>query len=478
MAVARLKFFDKSEEEAIHAESLRWLEKLGVMVKSPSVLGMLGDAGATVDPKKGTARIPEGMVQEALRKAPKGFKLGARDPKHQKEVPVQTHPLMATTGLAVYTVDIETGEKRPTTNRDLADFSKMADAMDPIDICWTTVTATDVPQNALALESLWTVLKNNTKHVQVIPATHGAEDARKQVELASLVAGGEKALRKAPIFSVISCSIAPLSFAGAEIEAQAEFARHGIPVVSMSMSIAGLSSPVTMAGTLANINAENLASLVITQTAGPGAPFIYSSESAPMDMMTGVMDYTSYHLPLVSAAAGQMASRYGLPSLVSSWGLETKKPGMEGSFSESFGMTLNTFSGSDMMSGAGSLDHAKGASMEQVVLDSYLWADIRKFMKGYALSKETFAMDVVDAVGHGNSFLTQPHTVRNFRSEHPIRDRKYRHWQATMSTKMAAEAREEAKRILKEHVVTPLDKDVLVRGAALVKDYETCLVRH
>jgi len=87
-------------------------------------------------------------------------------------------------------------------------------------------------------------------------------------------------------------------------------------------------------------------------------------------------------------------------------------------------------------------------------------------------------MDVVDAVGHGNSFLTQPHTMRNFRSEHPIRDRKYRHWQATMSTKMAAEAREEAKRILKEHVVAPLDKDVLKGGAALVRGYEEGLTRH
>src|SRR4030042_4586086 len=100
MAVARLKFFDKGEEDSIHAESLRWLEELGVMVKSPSVLGMLGKAGAMIDPKKGIARIPEAMVREALARAPKSFTLGARDPKHQKQVPARTHPLMDTTGLA------------------------------------------------------------------------------------------------------------------------------------------------------------------------------------------------------------------------------------------------------------------------------------------------------------------------------------------------------------------------------------------
>lgn len=217
MAIARLKFFDRDEEELVHAQSLKCLEKIGVMVKSPAVLKMLGKAGASIDEKRLVAKIPESMVREALKKAPKKIPLGARDPKHEKEIPVASYPLLATTGLAVYTRDISTGEKRPTTNKDLANFSVIADAMNGVDICWTTATASDVPQEALAVESLWTVLQNNTKHIHVVPATHGAEDARKQVELASLVAGGEDKLRKKSLFSVISCSIAPLAFERLEI---------------------------------------------------------------------------------------------------------------------------------------------------------------------------------------------------------------------------------------------------------------------
>lgn len=472
MALARLKFLSKEEEDLIHEESLRCLERIGVMIKSPSVLRMLASAGATIDEKKGVARISESMVKEALRKAPKKIVCGARDPKHEKIIPVQTFPLLATTGLAVYTRDIQTGAMRPTTNKDLADFSVMADAMDAVDICWTTVTATDVPQNALAVESLWTVLQNNTKHVHVVPASHGAESARKQAELAALVSGGAEQLKKKPLFSVISCSIAPLSFAGPEIEAQAEFAKHGIPVISMSMSLGGLSSPVTIAGTIENINAENLASLVITQTASAGAPFVYSSESAPMDMRTGVMDYNSYLLPLLSAAAGQMAIRYGLPSLVASWGVETKEPGFESSFGEFFGTSLGTFSGSDMMSGAGSLNYAKGAALEQVVMDSYMWEDIRGYMTKFEVNKEKIALDVIEQVGHGNTFLTHPHTVRNFKAETPLRDQRKKLWQASLSNRMADEAREEARKLLRDHKVPPLDKDVLKKGRELIREYE------
>lgn len=472
MAVPRLVCLDKAEEELVHAQSLKCLGEIGVMVKSEPVLKMLERAGASVDHGTGIAKLPEALVMESVKSAPKSIKLGARDPKHEKEIPVESSPLLATTGLAVYMRDLETGEKRPTTSKDLAMFSRMADAMEGVDICWTTVTAHDAVQNALAPRSLWIALQNNTKHIHVVPATRGSEDARMQVALASLVAGGQDRLRKRPLFSVICCSIAPLSFEPHSAEAQVEFARAGIPVISMSMSLSGMSSPVTIAGTIANINAENLASLVISQCASKGAPFVYSTESAPIDMTTGVMDYTAYEVPALSAGAAQMAHRYGLPCMVASWGTETKDPGMQVSISELVGTIVANFVGTDMASGAGSLDSAKGAALEQVVIDSYLWEDCKKFIRMFEVTEESIALDVVKAVGHGNTFLRHLHTARNFRKEIAFRDRVRSQWQATLSTKMAPEAREIAKKTLSEHRVAPLDEDVLDKGEDMLSSYE------
>ena len=475
MAVARLSFLSRDEEELVHSLSLRSLATLGVLVKSKEVQKTLSASGAEVDQSSGVVRMPESLVNDALKSAPKRIMLGARDPKNDRSIPVKNYPLMAATGLAVYTKDIDTGERRPTTNADLASFSRLTDAMDAIDICWTSVTATDVPQKTLAIRSLWTTLQNNTKHVQIVPSTRGAADARKLVELAALVAGGEDELRRRPLFSAISCSIAPLSFDPEAIEAQAEYARAGIPVVSMSMSLSGMSAPVTICGTLVNLNTENLASLVISQTAAAGAPFIYSTESSPIDMSTGIMDYTAHATAALSAGAGQMTRRYGLPSMVSSWGTESMEPGLQVSFSELATTLLGTMSGSDLISGAGSIDSAKGACLEQVVIDAYLWEDCREFMRGYEISEESAALDIVEEVGHGNSFLNHIHTARNFRRELVFRDQAKKQWQATLSTKMATEARKVAKEILAGHKVLPIDASVAARCEALIEGYEKSL---
>jgi trimethylamine--corrinoid protein Co-methyltransferase len=472
MAVVRLRCLSKDEEELVHELSLKSLATIGVKIKNERVLKMLADAGAEVDQGRSVAKLPEDMVNDAVKNAPKSIVLGARNPKHDKRLPVETHAVLATTGLAVYTIDIETGEKRPSTDADLANFSKLADALDPIDVCWTTVTAGDVSQDTLAIRSLWTALKNCGKHIQVVPAARDGRDAKKQVELAALVAGGEDELRKRPLFSVIACPIAPLSFDRGPIDAQVEFAKAGIPVVAMSMSLSGLSAPVTFCGTLVNINTENLASLVISQTSAAGAPFIYSSESASIDMKTGVMDYASFSFPILSAGAQQMAKRYGLPTMVAGWGVETKTPGLLLPFIEVFTGAVSPLCGSDMISGAGSIDSAKGASLEQVMIDAQLWEDIRAIMRKYEVSEETAALKVVEEVGHGNSFLSHLHTARNFRKEMIFRDTAKLKWQATQSDKMVPEVRDAVRRILAEHKVPPIDPEVIRKGDELIASYQ------
>src|SRR5512137_2624565 len=111
MAVPRLICFDKNEVELVHQQSLKSLNEIGVMVKSEPVLKMLAKAGASVDYRTGIAKLPEHLVMEAVRNAPKSYTLGGREPKHDKKVPVKDHPLLATTGLAVYTFDLETGAR-------------------------------------------------------------------------------------------------------------------------------------------------------------------------------------------------------------------------------------------------------------------------------------------------------------------------------------------------------------------------------
>lgn len=473
MAVARIRFLEKSEEDLVHQYSLKSLEELGVMVRSPSVLKMLGKAGANIDEKAQIAKIPEGMVNEAVRKAPKEFKLCSRDGRHNLQLPTDSYPYMCTSGLAIYIRDIHTGKNRPSTRKDIADVVKLGDGLEQMDYLWTTLTATEVPALSHGLHELWTAFQNTSKHVQGV-SVGSADECREQIRLGSLIAGGEEELRKRPIFSVICCPIAPLSFERGSIEGQVELNKAGIPVVSMSMSLGGMSSPVTLGGTILNANTENLASLVISQTANPGTPHIYSSESTPVNMMTGNISYECVEAPIISAATGQMAKRYGLPCLTGGWGAgsDDPEPGLLSPFSELASLTMCSMGGTDLAAGAGSIDVAKGIALEQVVIDTYLWENWRAFMRKFTISEETFALNIVKIVGHGNSFLTNPHTARNFKKELYFRDKKKLEWEATLSSKSVPAAKEVALKILRDHRVEPVDASIVKKGDEIIHNFE------
>lgn len=474
MAIARLKFLDKSEEDLVHELSLKNLRENGVKIPSQAVLRMLEKAGASVDLKTEIAKIPEEMVNEALKKAPKSFVIAARDPKKDIRLPAEAYPYVSLGGVTAWIEDYDTKKHRDATRDDLAMIARLGDALDPVDAIWPLVTVRDVPPHTGFAYELWTCLQNTVKpiHGSAGSGTLGVEDAKVQIKLGALVAGGEDQLKKRPTFTVLSCTIAPLSFEKGAVEAQCEYARAGIPVISMSMSLGGSTCPVTIAGTIVNANTENLASLVITQAAAPGAPHIYSSESTLVDMRTGFINYRAVETPLIYAACGQMAARYGLPKMTGILGIDSYTTGNPTPLGETFSYLMTTLNGTDLCSGIGGLASDAGCSLEQMVIDAYIWEDFRMYMRKFEISEKAAALDIVKEVGHGNTFFTHPHTIRNFRSQMYFRDEKMKIYGAAMTTNMREDAHKEVLKLLKEHTVEPLDKDIIKQGNEILREYE------
>ncbi len=426
-----------------------------------------------MDYDKQLARISEDMVADAVRKTPKEITLSARDPKHDLKIPVQGIPYASNSGLATYMIDLDSDERRDASRADLADFARLVDAMDPVDFFWTPVVPMDVPDKSHAAHQLWTSLQNVTKHVQQVEVMD-AEDAKTQITLASLVAGGKEELRKRPLFSVICSPVSPMSFEKCGAEAQVELSKAGIPIVSMTMPMSGLTSPVTVGGTINLTNTENLASLVISQTAAEGSPFIYSSAATPGDMRSGDANFSAVELPFITASLGQMADLYGIPRMIGDWGLGNGlKPGIDKAFSEVSSTALDTFSGADLLCGLGSMDGAKGISSVQMVIDTYTWENWRLFLRSVVIDEESIAFDVLRDVGHGGTFLSHPHTLKNFRAALASRDATKLPWEATLSDRMVPEAREITKRILSEHKVAPLAPEIVEEGDAIIRDFES-----
>ncbi len=465
MASVHISILTTEEMELVHENTLRILEAPGIKVGSETALRLLESGGAKVDMGSMRARVPEELVKETIRRMPKDIVLGARDPKKAMRAPRRGPPFMATNGTAIYMTDMETGRKRPTQGKDLLDFMTLCDAVDGLDYVWPIVTAHDGPEHAHGLNELVISMKGTTKHIQ--GEAMSGEEARDMVEAAALAVGGEGALAKSPIFSVIQCPICPLEFEKGSAEAVIEFARAGIPVVSMSMALCGLTAPVTLASTISIVNAENLASFTISQLAKPGAPVVYSSESSAINMKTGEIRYGAREEALIAAAVGQMAKRYGAPTMVGSFGvgLHGDSPGITVDPSELIFSAMTNMSFTDFSSGLGGLDQAKGASLEQIIIDSDIWESFREVRSDVAIDEAHFAADLISSVGPGGSFLSAPHTVKNMRKELFLPDKEmaavfdsYRLLNDRRD--IVAKARERAKKILATHRAEPIDEDV------------------
>ncbi len=475
MAVARLKFLSKDEEDIVHELSLKILKTIGVKVHSPSVLKMLAQAGAEVDAKTEIVKMDEPLVKDALKKAPKSFTIASRDSQHDIKLPATTWPYVSLGGLVSWIEEYGTKKRREATSKDLATITRLADGLPAIDAIWPLVTVRDVPPHSGFVNELWTCFQNTTKpiHGSAGSGTVGVPDAKVQIELGALVAGGRGQLKKRPTFTVLSCVIAPLYFERGAVEAQCEYAKAGVPVISMSMSIGGATSPVTAAGTIVNSNAENLASLVITQTAAPGAPQIYSAEATLMDPRSGSIGYKGAETPMTFAALGQMAARYGLPKMTGVVGVEFRRAGSPLHFGGASSILMSTLNGTDLCSGIGDLDSDNGCSLEEIVLDATIWNDFRMYMREFEISEKEAALDVMKAVGHGNTFVSHPHTLANFKRQIHNRDKlaELIYSDGNPDNVLGA-AHEVVVRTLKEHDVPALDSDILKRGNEIVKAYE------
>jgi trimethylamine:corrinoid methyltransferase-like protein len=171
-----------------------------------------------------------------------------------------------------------------------------------------------------------------------------------------------------------------------------------------------------------------------------------------------------------------MAERYGRPSMIGGVGVGGDKPGIMCSMLDALPYTLTLMTGTDLVPGIGALETAKGSALEQVVIDSFFWEDVKGFIRNFKFDEETAALDVTRQVGHGNSFLTHPHTAAKMRKELFFFNKKRAGWWATLSDKMAPEAKEIAKKLLREHLVEQVDKSIVKQGDDIIRQFEKRMI--
>lgn len=462
---------DQDALRKVHAYSLDLIEKCGIRFHSNRALEMWHGFGAEIIGD--IVKIPGHLVEPALKKAPGSFTLCARDARFDLDLDGK-HTYYSQDGCAAFTLDFETGVRRHSRKGDIEKMALISDYLDTINIVSPTVSAQDAPATGVPVHELEACFANTGKHV-ITESVARARDARSQIDLAAAVAGGKDELQKRPLFSNFVCTVSPLTQDPGGIEAALEFAEAGIPVGLYSMATAGVTSPVTLAGTLAVLNAEVISALALVQLAVPGAKVFYAGGPATLDLRTGSYTACSPEALWLRMMTAEMARFYGLPSIVGAGATSARAPGEQAAWENTASFILPSLAGASVLFGFGLLNGSNLLTYEEIILDAEIGAMVRRILAGVDFSDGAFAIGLIQELGPGGVFLSQRHTADHMRealSLPTLSDRdSYEDWCRKGKLSRVEVARQKVREILTKHQPLPLSESVKKEMKEVVAAY-------
>lgn len=395
------------------AATFELLAETGVHCPSPRALSIYAEAGADVDFERKIVRIPPDRVENTLRHAPRGYTMGARRPEFDLRLDGLAM-YCATDGCGVETIDFVTRQRRPSVKDDVARTARIADYLSCVGFYWPMVSAQDHPAIA-PLQELEASFNNTVKHIQTETVMDGRM-ARYAVEMAKVIASDEREMRQRPPLSALICTIAPLGQDQHGMEAALVFAEAGLPVGFMSMANAGSTAPATIAGTIAQADAEIVASLVLIQLAHPGAPVYHSLMPGVMHPRTGAYLGTCWEVDPCYPVGVELAHHWGVPALAAMFGPDAPAPGWQSGGEVPASFLLGALCGAETGAGMGLLESCTLLVPEELILAEDIYQRVRILAAGIDTSRQAMALDVIKEVGPRGQYLRHKHTRTNIRN--------------------------------------------------------------
>lgn len=402
------------EIRSIHDASLDILRLVGVEVAHAEARERFVNAGAVVEGSR--VRIPRAMVEDALAGIPHEVCLASRDGANDLLLKgKRVH--FGTGGSPSLVLSPYSAEVRPAVLRDVAQLATLADVLSEVDFFVLPVTPTDLPPEAIAVNRFYAALTHTTKHI--MGGLINLQGARDVFEMATLIASGADALRERPFISAMtSWMVSPLTFDPHVTDILTFWCQQGMPVALSSAPMAGSTSPVTLAGTLVQLNAEQLAGIVYTQLVRRGTPVLAGYIPGQMNPSSGGYMGGTAEFGLMQAAAAQLAQFYDVPIYCSAGMSDSKIPDQQAGYEKMLTLLLTAMAGASYIHHAvGMLENMNVVSYEQMALDNDIILMIKRVLRGIQTDTERLAVEAIQRVGPGGHYLMDEHTLRHMRRE-------------------------------------------------------------
>jgi trimethylamine--corrinoid protein Co-methyltransferase len=448
----------------MHEAIVRILSEVGVKVANKKGFELFKEKGLKTDDAKQLVYIPQGLLEDCIDAPPSELVLHARGNPDNNIIVGGKRVHFGSGGTALNVLDLETGEKRLSTLKDVQNVSKLLDYLDNAHFQVIPVYPNDLPTEKVDINRFFAAINNTNKHVQ--GGVYTVEGTRQVVEMCSMIAGSLEKLRKEPFISFITCVISPLEIDQTYGDLLMTCAESGLPVSIPAEPLTGATGPVTIAGNVANLCAETLAGVCLAQLVNRGTPVLMACTSTSTDLRT--MSYASGSVEegLINACAAQMAQFYGLPYYGTAGQSDAKildaQAGFEGAITN---LLVGMAGGNFIHDALGLLEFCMTASYEKYVMDNEILGEVMRVLQGVRVTEETLAVDVTAEVGPGGNFIQEDHTFEHMRSEHfvpTVADRQPReNWEASGKKDTWARCHEIALKALASHEPIPVDEEIV-----------------
>ncbi|MGQ9623643.1 MAG: trimethylamine methyltransferase family protein [Candidatus Caldatribacteriaceae bacterium] len=406
----RIILLGKKEIADLHDASCRILSQIGVAVPDEEIASLLLSYGA--ERKGGRLLLPQDLVEWALTKAGKEFRLYGRDGK--KSVAFRQGEMVFCSSPGQFAW-FEDGMRREPREEDLYQAIHLAHHLPHIDVVGGVAMPSSYPPERREIYMARELFVRTDKPIFLWFSS--PDNFRQVFAMSEVLAGSREAAQEEPRLFAFLEPISPLRFSQEGLGILKEATSLKLPVMIGPMSQAGSTAPVTLAGTLAQENAEILAAIVITELLCPGPPICYGGIPHVFDPKTGSISFGSPEQGLLSLAMAEVGAFYSFPVYINVGLTDSCAFDPQNGWEKGVTLILGMLSGATTFGHMGIVGSDQGGSLEQLVLDNELIGFCKRILKGYEVSEETMDLTIVEEGVREGSFLALDRTVRFMREE-------------------------------------------------------------
>ena len=402
----------EDELEAIHDASLTILEEMGMDFMHAEAREILKKAGADVRPGSERVRFDRNLILQAIKTCPSEFTLHARNPERNIRIGGK-NLAFAQVASPPNCSDMQ-GGRRAGNQQDFRNMIKLAQRYDVVHCTGGyPVEPVDLHASVRHLDCLSDIAKLTDKAFHAYSL--GKERNRDGLEIARIARGitREQMDREPSLYSVINSS-SPLRLDTPMLQGIIEMSARNQIIILTPFTLAGAMAPVTIAGALAQQNAEALAGIAFTQLVRPGAPVVYGGFTSNVDMKTGAPAFGTPEYMKAVLAGGQLCRKYGIPYRTSNV-CAANTVDAQAAYESVFSLwALTQAGGNFIMHAAGWMEGGLTCSFEKFILDCDLLQMVAEFLTPLDVSPAGLGLDAVREVGPGGHYFGTAHTLERF----------------------------------------------------------------